>query len=187
MKRIWIALGAIIILLLVVAGVFISYYNSFVTKDQAVESQWAQVETQYQRRFDLIPNLVAATKGIFKQEREIFGKLAEARTRYAGSKGVEDKVGAANQLESALARLLVIVENYPNLRSSESVQQLMVQLEGTENRVSVERRRYNDQVRDFNTSVKRFPGRIFAGIFGFSEKTFFKSVSGAEEAPKVEF
>ena len=189
LKRIWIALAAIILILLIFGGVFVSYYNSFVTKDQAVESQWAQVETQYQRRFDLIPNLVAATKGIFKQEKEVFGKLAEARTRYAGAggKNVDEQVKAANQVESALARLLVILENYPNLRSSESVQQLMVQLEGTENRISVERRRYNEKVRDFNTSVKRFPGRLFAGIFGFSERAFFKSESGAGEAPKVEF
>lgn len=187
MKRVWIIL--VIIGVIIIAGVFslVGLYNSLVGKDQAIKSQWGQVETQYQRRFDLIPNLVGATKGIFEQEREVFGKIADARTKYAGAQSLEGKVAAANQVESALARLLVIIENYPNLRSSEAVQNLMVQLEGTENRISVERRRYNEKVQDYNTTVKRFPANMVASLMGFKEKPYFKSIAGAEEAPRVEF
>jgi LemA protein len=186
-KRYWlIGLGVIVGLVVFVAAIFWSYYNSFVTKEQQVDAQWSQVETQYQRRFDLIPNLVGATKGALKQEQRIFSQLAEARTRYAGATTTEQKVRAANQIESALARLLVIVENYPQLRSMGVIQNLMVQLEGTENRVAVERRRYNEMVREFNVAVKRFPGAFFANIFGFDEKPYFKSVAGAAEAPKVD-
>ncbi|MDI6717062.1 MAG: LemA family protein [Actinomycetota bacterium] len=182
-------IGAIIVLviLLAVAGAtIVGFYNSFVSKSQAVDNQWAQVEAQYQRRFDLIPNLVAATKGTLKQEQKIFGAIAEARTRYAGATTMQQRVRAANQLESALARLLVIVENYPQLRSNETIQQLMVQIEGTENRISVERRRYNDMVREYNTSIKRFPGLIFANLHGFGEKPYFRSEAGAEKAPEVD-
>lgn len=162
-------------------------YNSLVTQSQTVDNQWAQVETQYQRRFDLIPNLVEATKGIFEQEQEVFGKLAEARQGYSGAQTTSEKAEAAAQVESALARLLVIVENYPQLRSNENVLALMDELAGTENRVSVERKRYNDQVRTFNTQVKRFPTNLIAPVFGFSERSYFESVEAAEEAPKVEF
>lgn len=179
--------AGIFILILVAAGmVFSGFYNSFVGKSQLVDNQWAQVETQYQRRFDLIPNLVNATKGALKQEREVFGAIAEARTRYSGARSSEQRVRAAGELESALARLLVIVENYPQLRSNENIQQLMAQLEGTENRISVERRRYNDAVTDYNVSIKRFPGVVFARMLGFNEKSLFKSEAGAEKAPKVD-
>ncbi|HEY3373753.1 MAG TPA: LemA family protein [Candidatus Aquicultor sp.] len=186
MKKGLIAIGAIVVILVVIAGIFTSYYNSFVSKSKAVDNQWAQVETQYQRRFDLIPNLVSATKGTLKQEQKVFGQIAEARTRYSGAQTPADKVKAANDVESALSRLLVIVENYPQLKSNETVQQLMAQIEGTENRISVERRRYNDVATEYNTSVARFPGVMFAGIFGFSEKQLFESAAGAENAPKVD-
>ena len=161
-------------------------YNKLVTGSEVVDNSWAQVETQYQRRFDLIPNLTNSVKGIFNQEKAIFDNIAEARTRYAGAGSVGEKVSAANQVESSLARLLVVLENYPTLRSSEAVQNLMVQLEGTENRISVERKRYNDAVRDYNLSVKRFPARFFASLFGFTEKEYFEAVEGSEVAPKVE-
>lgn len=161
-------------------------YNKLVTANEQVGSLWAQVETQYQRRFDLIPNLTAAVKGIFKQEQTVFNNIAEARTRYAGARSVDEKVAAANQVETSLARLLVVLENYPVLRSSEAVQNLMVQLEGTENRISVERKRFNDGVRDYNLLVKRFPARFFASLFGFSEKEYFEAAPGSEAAPKVE-
>ncbi len=160
-------------------------YNKLVTGSEAVDNAWAQVETQYQRRFDLIPNLTASVKGIFNQEKEVFGKLADARSRYAGAKNVSEKVGAANEVETSLARLLVVLENYPQLRSSEAVQNLMVQLEGTENRISVERKRFNDGVRDYNLSVKRFPARLLASLFGFGEKEYFNAAEGSEVAPKV--
>lgn len=164
-----------------------SFYNGVIRLGQAVDGQWAQVETVYQRRFDLIPNLVESVKGIFEQEQEVFGKLAEARARYSGATTVNERAAAATEVESALARLLVIVENYPELRSAEAVTNFMSQLEGTENRISVERQRFNDLVRDYNTKIKVFPGNILAGIFGFQGRSFFEAASGAEEAPKVEF
>ena len=186
MKKGLIAVIALVVVLVGIGAILAGYYNSFVTKSQGVDNQWAQVETQYQRRFDLIPNLVSATRGTMKQEREVFGAIAEARTRYSGAQTPTEQVEAANQMESALGRLLVVMENYPQLLSNNTVQQLMVQLEGTENRISVERRRYNDIVRDYNTSVKRVPGALFAGIFGFSEKPYFESQAGAEETPQVD-
>ena len=164
-----------------------STYNRLVTARENVDNQWAQVETQYQRRLDLIPNLVESVKGIMKQEQAVFNAIADARTRYSGASTVDEKAAAAGQVESALGRLLVIMENYPQLKSAENVQTLMSQLEGTENRVSVERKRFNDMVRDFNLMIKRFPSNVLAGIFGFSERSYFESVSGAENAPKVEF
>lgn len=186
MRKGIIAVGAIVLLLVVIGATLGGYYNSFVSKSQAVDNQWAQVETQYQRRFDLIPNLVSATKATLKQEQKVFGDIAEARTRYSGAQSTGERVQAANQLESALGRLLVIMENYPQLRSNETVQQLMAQLEGTENRIAVERRRFNDVATQYNISVKRFPGVMFAGLFGFDAKPLFKSEAGAEKAPKVD-
>src|SRR3989338_1908453 len=154
MNKTWIMIGVIVIV--IVVSIF-GYYNRFVTAAEKVDGQWAQVETQYQRRFDLIPNLVESVKGIMAQEQDIFGKIAEARTRYAGAASVNEKAAAAGEVESALARLLVVMENYPQLRSADTVQTLMAQLEGTENRISVERIRYNDTVRSYNVMVKRVP------------------------------
>lgn len=187
MKSLVVILGAIG--LAVIAGVLyvVGFYNGLVTKTQAIDNQWAQVETQYQRRFDLIPNLVNSVKGIFEQEQKVFGDIAEARTRYAGAATVDEKAQAAGGLESALGRLLVILENYPELRSSEAVQQLMDDLAGTENRVAVERRRFNDLVKDYNTTIKRVPGNLIAPMFGFSERAYFEATEGAEKAPTVEF
>lgn len=163
-----------------------STYNGLVAKSQNIDGQWAQVETQYQRRFDLIPNLVNSVKGIFTQEQEVFGQIAEARTRYSGAQTVDEKAEAAGQVESALARLLVVVENYPQLQSNKAVAGLMDELAGTENRISVERKRFNDQVRDYNTTVKRFPTNLMANMFNFDERAYFEAVEQAETAPKVE-
>lgn len=185
-KKWLVPLIAMVAVVALIGGIFGGYYNSFVSKQQAVDSQWAQVENQYQRRYDLIPNLVAAVKGVLKQEQKVFGDIAEARKGYTGARTTEEKVAAANQMESALSRLLVIVENYPQLKSNENVRDLMVQLEGTENRISVERRRYNEEVRSYNTAVKRFPGVVFAGIFGFEERSYFESAASAKRAPKVD-
>ena len=187
MTKGWKIFIIIAVIVIALVGWVVGYYNSFISLSESVDGQWAQVENQYQRRFDLIPNLVASVQGIFNQERAVFDKLAEARTRYAGAVTINDKAAAATQVESALGRLLVIVENYPELRSTETVTQLMVQLEGTENRVSVERLRFNELVRNYNIRIKRFPGNVFAGIFGFSERVFFEAVEGAEVAPTVEF
>ena len=184
MKKTLIIIGVIAVV--IVVG-FFGYYNKFVTAAEDVDGQWAQVETQYQRRFDLIPNLVESVKGIMEQEQEVFGALAEARTRYAGAASVNEKAAAAGEVESALSRLLVIMENYPQLRSADTVQTLMAQLEGTENRISVERIRYNDTVRSYNVMVKRVPANILADMFGFGEKIYFEVAAGVEQSPPVEF
>ncbi|MBU2052192.1 LemA family protein [Patescibacteria group bacterium] len=161
-------------------------YNDLVTKSQGIDGQWAQVETQYQRRFDLIPNLVNSVKGIFTQEKEVFGQIAEARTRYSGAQTVDAKAQAATEVESALGRLLVIVENYPQLQSNRAVQGLMDELAGTENRISVERKRFNDLVRVYNTTVKRFPTNLIANMFNFQARAYFEAVEQAATAPEVE-
>ena len=181
------AVGAIVLVVLIVGGILVGMYNGLVTKSQAIDAQWAQVETQYQRRYDLIPNLVNSVKGIMKQEQTVFDDIAQARTKYGGATTVDAKAAAAGQVESALGRLLAIVENYPELKSSQNVTTLMDELAGTENRISVERRRYNDLVREYNTQIKTFPTNMLAGMFGFTEKQYFQSVSGADQAPKVDF
>lgn len=183
MKKIIIAILAVVVIL---GASLIGFYNNLITKTQTIDNQWAQVETQYQRRFDLIPNLVSSVEGIMEQEQTVFGQLAEARTRYSGATTVDEKVKAATELESALGRLLVIVENYPELRSSENVSQLMDELAGTENRISVERGRYNDKIRDYNTTIKKFPANMIAGTFGFDERFYFEAAEEAEQAPEVE-
>ena len=184
MKKTWIIIIAIVIIGALYVGVT---YNRFVRVNVAVDAQWAQVETQYQRRFDLIPNLVATVQGVTKQEQTVFKDIADARTRYAGAQSVSDKVSAANQVESAVARLLVIVEQYPQLRSAESFQTLMVQLEGTENRISVERQRFNDGIRQINILTKGFPSRIVASLFGFGGRDYFEAVKESAVPPKVNF
>jgi len=180
----------LIILAIVVAALGLyswSLYNKMVTMNEEVDNQWAQVETQYQRRFDLIPNLVESVKGGMAQEQEVFLAIADARTRYAGAANVNEKAEAATQVESSLARLLVVMENYPELKSAENVQTLMAQLEGTENRISVERKRYNDQAKGFNVLVKRIPAKWLASWFGFGERDYFEAAEGAETAPQVSF
>lgn len=182
MKKALIAIGIIVVL---IAGYIWSTYNQLVTANENIDNQWAQVETQYQRRIDLIPNLVESVKGVMKQEQKIFDDLAEARTRYAGAGNTNQKAEAASQVDGALSRLLAVMENYPQLKSSENVQTLMAQIEGTENRISVERKRYNDEVKSFNVMIKRVPAKWIASILGFSEREYFEADKGAENAPKV--
>ena len=136
-------------------------------QEEAIKTQWAQVENQLQRRNDLIPNLVETTKGIAQQERDVFGQIAESRAKLAGAQTPEQTMQAANEQSAALARLLVIVENYPQLRSSETFNRLMDELSGTENRIAVERMRYNERVQEYNTLRRQFPSNITAGLFGF--------------------
>ncbi|MBM3272045.1 LemA family protein [Candidatus Kaiserbacteria bacterium] len=176
-------IGVLVVIVAVYAG---GKYNGLVTQNEGIDAQWAQVESQYQRRFDLIPNLVASVQGAMKQEQAVFTAIADARTRYAGAATPETKAAAATQVESALGRLLVVMENYPQLASIGTVQSLMAELAGTENRVSVERMRYNEMVRDYNVSVKVFPGAVVARVFGFGPRTMFEAAAGAEVAPKVE-
>ncbi|MFA4871830.1 MAG: LemA family protein [Patescibacteria group bacterium] len=175
----------LLVIIILIAGYFWITYNKLITLNEKVDNQWAQVETQYQRRLDLIPNLVASVQGIMAQEQKIFGDLAEARSKYAGAKTVNEKAGAATEVEGALSRLLAIMENYPQLKSADTVQTLMAQLEGTENRISVERKRFNDASRDFNITIKRVPANWLASLFGFLEKEYFQPAAGAQNAPKV--
>lgn len=176
-----------VVVTLIIGGWVMGSYNGLVTKSEAVDASWSQVETQYQRRFDLIPNLVSATKGYLNQEQKVFGAIAEARTRYASAPaGTNERVQATAQYESALARLLVVMENYPQLKSDATVRGLTDELAGTENRVLVSRDRYNEQVRDYNVMIKRFPRNVLAGIFGFDAREFFQSDESASVAPKVE-
>jgi len=177
-----------ILVVVAIIGVWgVSSYNRLAKANLAVDTQWAQVEAQYQRRLDLIPNLVASVQGIFTQEKEIFIAIAEARKGYSGARTNDEKAAAAGQVESALGRLLVIAENYPQLNSNQTLQNLMAQLEGTENRVSVERTRYNDSVATFNANVITFPYTIIAPLLGFKQRAFFKADEQAATVPVVKF
>ena len=184
MKRI--ALIVVIVLGLAAVSSGCSY-NRFVSQEEAVKTQWSQVENQLQRRNDLIPNLVESTKGFAQQERDVFQAIADSRARLAGAQTTEQKIQAANEQTSALSRLLVVVENYPQLRSSETFARLMDELAGTENRIAVERKRYNDLVQVYNTSRRSFPSNITAGIFGFNEYPLFQAPESAKVVPKVDF
>jgi LemA protein len=162
-------------------------YNRFVAQQETIRTQWAQVENQLQRRNDLIPNLVETTKGIAQQERDVFGQIAESRAKLSGAQTPEQTIQAANEQSAALARLLVIVENYPQLRSSETFNRLMDELSGTENRIAVERMRYNERVQEYNTLRRQFPSNITASIFGFQEYPVFNAPPEAERVPRVDF
>jgi len=179
--------GAAILLVAIAIGVSGCSYNRFVSQEEAIKAQWAQVENQLQRRNDLIPNLVETVKGVAQQERDVFGQIADSRAKLAGARTPEDTIQAANEQSAALARLLVIVENYPQLRSSEQFGRLMDELSGTENRIAVERMRYNERVQQYNTSRRQFPSNITAGIFGFKEYPLFNAPPDAERVPNVNF
>jgi LemA protein len=178
------------IILIVVLGSY-SYikgtYNSLVTLDEGVTAAWAQVENQLQRRMDLIPNYVETVKGYARHEREVFLKVTEARAKVAGAGSVKDKIAANNELAGALSRLLLVVERYPDLKANQNFIRLQDELAGTENRIAVERRRYNEAVRAYNVRIRSFPTNILAGIFGFTRATFFEAPEAAKEPPKVKF
>ena len=180
----WIVIVGVIVIIALWA---VSKYNFFVTGGEQITAQWAQVENQYQRRFDLIPNIVNTVKGVAKQEQDVFGAIADARTHYSGATTPNEKAQAATQVESALGRLLVIAENYPVLQSSQAYRDLIVSLEGTENRISVERQKYNDLVRVFDTNVKTFPSSILAKMFGVTEKAYFEVPKENQAVPTVDF
>lgn len=175
----------VILVLFVIYG--IGSYNSLVDKQAEVDSQWGKVESKLQRRYDLVPNLVNSVKGSMKQEKDVFGDISDARAKMAGAKGVNEVSEASGEMEGALSRLLVVMENYPELKSNDNVKTLMTQLEGTENRISVERDRYNESVKKYNVAVTRFPKSIIANISGFDKKDFFEAQDGAEVAPTVDF
>lgn len=178
----------ILAVIAVVVIFFISTYNSLAKSSQDVDSQWAQVENQMQRRYDLIPNLVNSVKGSMGQEQKVFGDIAKARTSYGNAKSNQEKMDANGQLDQSVGTLInVIGENYPTLGSNANVQTLMTQLEGTENRIATERKRYNDAVSTYNKTVVGFPKNIVANMMGLGSKTYFKAVDEAKTAPTVDF
>jgi LemA protein len=162
-------------------------YNTFVSQEEAIKAQWAQVENQLQRRNDLIPNLVESTKGFAQQERDVFGAIAESRAKLAGAQTPEAKMAAANEQSTALSRLLVVVEAYPDLKSNQTFGRLMDELAGTENRIAVERMRYNEAVQAYNTQRRSFPSNITAGLFSFKEYQLFQVPEAAKAVPTVDF
>lgn len=182
-KLLWIVIGVIVLLGLWV----IASYNGLVSSKTGVESSWAQVETQYQRRFDLVPNLVSTVKGAANFEENTYVAVTQARSQFAAAPSRDDKIAVAQNFESSLSRLLVTVEAYPQLKATQAFQDLMTQLEGTENRIGVARKDYNDAVASFNVKVRMFPGSIFASMFGFAPEKFFESAQGANTAPSVDF
>jgi LemA protein len=190
-KGLWIALGVVGVLVLAVLMVFGSYVsakNQMVTNDEIVKAAWADVDVQLERRADLIPNLVETVKGFTKEESTVFGDIANARAGMLNAQGPAGKIAANGKLDSALGRLLLLTENYPQLRSSDQFMRLQDELSGTENRISVARKRYNDALRDYNTFVRQFPNSIWAGIAGFHENNaFFEAPEAARTAPSVKF
>lgn len=185
MKKILIILGVIVI---VIAITFAGIYNSIVTKNESITAKWAQVENQLQRRNDLIPNLVNSVKGYAAHEKTVFDDVTKARSQWASANTVNDKVNAASGMDSALGRLIAVAENYPQLKADGTFLKLMDELSGTENRIAVERMRYNESVMDFNIAVRRFPGNIVAGIFGYKPASqYFQAEEKASAVPEVRF
>jgi LemA protein len=186
-KGLWIALAVVAVIVISLYGFFKGTYNDFVTLDQQVKSSWAQVENQLQRRYDLIPNLVETVKGYAKQEKDVFIEVTNARSKVGGAGTIPDKISANNEMSSALSRLLVVVENYPELKSNQNFLKLQDELAGTENRIAVERRRYNEAVQAYNVKIRSFPANLLAGMFGFSPAAFFEAPAAAKTAPQVKF
>ena len=162
-------------------------YNTFVGQEEAIKAQWAQVENQLQRRNDLIPNLVETVKGYATHEEAVFKDIADSRARLLAAKSPDESIAAANQQTTALGRLLAVVENYPNLKTNEQFNRLMDELSGTENRIAVERMRYNERVQEYETARRRFPANLTAKMFGFKEYPFFQAPPEAKQVPKVNF
>lgn len=186
-KIILIILGVVLLLALLVGGKLISGYNTVIAMDENVKGKWAQVENQLKRRYDLIPNLVETVKGYAKHEKELFENIAEARTKYFQANSVKDKVAGANRLEGVLSRLLLLQERYPDLKANQSFLKLQDSLEGTENRIAVERKRYNDAVQTLNTYIRTFFGRFFAAFASVSKAEYYEIPEGEKAAPKVKF
>ena len=188
MKKTLIIVGVIILILIVIPlSIVKGNYNKFVGLQEGVDAQWANVETVLQRRFDLIPNLVNTVKGFAEQEKGIFTEVTRLRSQWASAGTPDEKVGVANQMQGALGRLMLVAENYPDLKSNQNFLALQDELAGTENRISVERRRYNDSVRAYNTAIRKFPGMIIANLFGFDKRTPFEAAPEAATVPTVEF
>ena len=187
MKRSTIGLLVVAALVLILVFSGVGSYNRLVSSETTVENKFSTIDIQLQRRADLIPNLVSTVKGYAAHEKEVLTAISDARARLAGAGTPEDKAAADAELTGALSRLLVVVENYPNLKADAQFRQLMDELSGTENRIAVARKDYNDAVTDYNTRIRKFPAAVFAGMFGFEKKPFFQAKEGAEKVPEVNF
>ncbi len=190
-KGFWILIGVVGVLILatlMVFGSYVSAKNQMVAKDQGVKASWSEVDVQLERRADLIPNLVETVKGFTKEENSVFAEVAQARTGLMNAQTPQDKIAANGQVDAALAKVLVLTENYPQLRSNEQFLRLQDELSGTENRIGVARKRYNDALQDYNTFVLQFPNSIWAGIAGFKQNdAYFKASAAAQAVPSVKF
>jgi LemA protein len=183
-----IVIAVVLVILFGFGGKYVSVRNELVTEQESVRAEWAQVETALQRRADLIPNIVATVKGFAQHETEVFKNIADARAALIGGRTPQEKIAANDQLSGALSRLLVVAENYPQLRSNENFLRLQDELSGTENRINLARRRYNEKLQEYNTSIQLFPNNIVASMSGFSRNdAYFKTEPGADKAPKVQF
>jgi len=188
MKQILAVILVLVLIALAIGGMYVGRKNQMVTLDEQVKSNWAQVDVVLQRRADLIPNLVETVKGFAAHEEQVFGDIAKARSALVGAKTPSDKIAANGQLDGALSRLLVVVENYPQLKSNENFLRLQDELAGTENRIAVERKRYNDSIQAYNTYIGLFPNSLFAGWAGFKRnEAYFQASEGSRSAPKVQF
>jgi len=190
-KGFWVLIGIVgvlVLAMLMVFGSFKSAQNQMVAKDQAVKAAWSEVDVQLERRADLIPNLVETVKGFTKEENSVYAEIANARTGLMNAQTPQDKIAANGQVDSALTKFLVLTENYPQLRSSEQFMRLQDELSGTENRIGVARKRYNDRIEEYNTFVLQFPNSIWAGILGFKQNdAYFKASPAAQTVPSVKF
>ncbi len=182
----YVIIGAIVAVVIIIVSI-IGSYNSLVGLEVDLEESYANIETQLQRRSDLIPNLVATVKGYAAHEEEVYTAISEARAALASAGSVQETANASNALDSAISRLLVVVENYPELKANDNFKDLQYELSGTENRLSTARTRYNEDVKEYNTAIRRFPKNIIASVFGFEKAASFEAAEGAEQAPQVSF
>ncbi|NUM51489.1 MAG: LemA family protein [Flavobacteriales bacterium] len=196
MKKTWITIGVVALIVIILYSITIGAYNSMVEKDEAVSGAWSQVENVYQRRADLIPNLVETVKGYAAHEKEVLTGVVEARSKATSvnidpsnlnAESIKKFQAAQEGISSALSRLMVVVERYPDLKANQNFLQLQAQLEGTENRITVERQKFNDTAKEYNTYIRKFPKNIIAGMFGFEKRAYFEAEIGAEKAPQVKF
>jgi LemA protein len=188
MKKVWAVVGVLVVLVLAAGGYFVSQKNRLVAADEQVKQSWSQVQNVLQRRADLIPNLVNTVKGYAKQEQEVFTRIADARAQLGGARTPGDAARANGELDSALSRLLVVAERYPELKSNQNFQSLQDELAGSENRIAIERQRYNEVLRDYNVLVRRYPTSVIAGMSGFAPKDdYFEAAPASQSVPTVQF
>ena len=187
MKKSTIAIIVVVVILIAIIAGLVSSYNGVVSLSEEVDNKFATIDTMLQRRADLIPNLVNTVKGYTNQEQAVIDSVTDARAKLAGANSVGEKANADQELSTALSNLLVVVENYPDLKSSQNFINLSDELAGTENRIATARKDYNDAVREYNTKIKRFPTNIISGMFGYGEREYFQASEGSEEVPTVDF